>query len=137
MLKKYQVYIYVVVPRVWALSQRNMIHTCTYMYKTFQGHVIVKQYLMCMREHCRYTTTRNVITNDYCLFLQRVVTGVLNGTIREWSMKDTQVMVAIIGLLAGELDPGSQHVRTNDDLSYVLLCQSFCYASMCVVGSSI
>ncbi len=66
-----------------------------------------------------------MISNDFSLFLQRVVTGVLNGTIREWSMKDTQVMVAIIGLLAGELDPGSQYVRTNDDLRTVVLLSIF------------
>lgn len=41
------------------------------------------------------------------------MTGVLNGTVREWSMKEVQVMVAIIGFLSGELEPDSREVRVE------------------------
>ena len=43
--------------------------------------------------------------------LQRSVTGVLNGTIKEWGVKETHTMVSIIGLLASELEAESQQVR--------------------------
>lgn len=41
---------------------------------------------------------------------QWLVTGMLNGTIKDWSMRETHIMVSTIGLLAGELSAESEQV---------------------------
>ena len=41
---------------------------------------------------------------------QWLVTGRLNGTIKDWSMSETHIMVSTIGLLAGELSAESEQV---------------------------
>ena len=51
-----------------------------------------------------------------CLLLssQRLVTGMLNGTIKDWSMREAHIMVSTIGLLASELSADSKQVGLID-----------------------
>ena len=55
--------------------------------------------------------------------LQRLVSGVLDANMKEWSMKEVIVMVGMIRTLAGQLETDSAEVCVH---VYVPVCMYVC-----------
>ncbi len=65
-----------------------------------------------IHSYCKYNSVALCISDNVCVYVhpQRVVGGVLDGSSKEWSPKEAQLMVASIQLLTGTLELGSQEV---------------------------
>ena len=52
--------------------------------------------------------------------VQRLVSLVLNGTLKEWGLKEAVLMINLIGLLAAQLQRHSQEVSVSPCLTCLL-----------------
>ena len=52
-------------------------------------------------------------TNE-CRLLQRLILGVLNVNLKDWSMREVVVMINMIGVLANQLDGDSTEVMGSE-----------------------
>ncbi|XP_064381889.1 Fanconi anemia group I protein-like isoform X2 [Halichondria panicea] len=75
-------------------------------------------FLAAVNPSLNQTTGDNEKTHYFIRHLQRVVGGVLDGSTKEWSLKEAQLMVASIELLTGTLELGSQELDQVFEWAY-------------------